>query len=141
MLFNTGKKENENLVSINFDGGDLEERWFSGDLTDGQLLVDVYTTDKNIIIKSAMAGTKPEDLNISLHNDLLTIKGKRENEEVLRSHEYLYKECYWGSFSRSLVLPAEVDSRKIEAYLENGVLTIVLTKIIKPTRIKVEIKE
>jgi len=95
---------------------------------EGQLAIDVFQTDKKIIIKSTIAGVKPEDLKISLHHDLLTIKGKRSVKEEVRDEDYLFRECYWGSFSRSIILPAEVDSRRVEAELESGVLTINLYK-------------
>ncbi|PJA09163.1 molecular chaperone, partial [Candidatus Falkowbacteria bacterium CG_4_10_14_0_2_um_filter_41_15] len=98
-------------------------------------------TDKQIIVKAAMAGVKPENLNISLHNDLLTVKGKREEAKNSQDSEYIYRECYWGSFSRSLVLPYEVDSKKIQAFLENGVLTVVLDRVGDAQSIKITVKE
>jgi len=120
---------------------DLTDRWLDDSASEGQLLVDVFSTDKQIIVKAAMAGVKPEDLNISLHNDLLTIKGKREEAKNSQDSEYIYQECYWGSFSRSLVLPYEVDSKKIQAFLENGVLTVVLDRIGAAQSIKITVKE
>ncbi len=120
---------------------DLTDRWLDDSAIEGQLLVDVYSTEKQIIVKAAMAGVKPEDLSISLHNDLLTIKGKREEEKDSQDSDYVYRECYWGSFSRSLVLPAEVDPKKIQAFLENGVLTVVLDKVGAAKSIKVTVKE
>ena len=122
------------------NSSDLTERWLD-DVSDGQLLVDVCSTEKQIIIKAAMAGVKPEDLDISLHNDLLTIKGKREEEKKSQDSDYIYRECYWGSFSRFLVLPAEVDPKKIQAFLENGVLTVILEKVGEAKSIKVTVKE
>lgn len=120
----------------------VEEKWFDDDFAEGQLLLDVYETSKELIIKAAIAGTKAEDLNISLHNDLLTIKGKRQEEETNKKGGYVLKECYWGSFSRSLVLPCEVENKKMEAFLEAGVLTIVLKKSSKNiSNIKVTAKD
>ncbi|MFA4942343.1 MAG: Hsp20/alpha crystallin family protein [Patescibacteria group bacterium] len=123
------------------NSSDLTERWLDDSVSDGQLLVDVYSTDKQIIVKAAMAGVKPEDLNISLHHDFLTIKGKREEEKKSQDPDYIYRECYWGSFSRSLVLPFEVDPKKIQAVLENGVLTIILEKVGAAQNIKITVKE
>jgi len=97
--------------------------------SEGQLSIDVYQTDKKIIIQSTIAGAQPEDLKISLHHDLLTIHGTRKQPQAVSEEQYLYRECYWGPFSRSIILPAEVDSRKVEAVIENGVLTVTLTKI------------
>jgi len=116
--------------------------WLTGDENEeeGQLAIDVYHDDKRIVIKSTIAGARPQNLKISLHNDLLIIKGKRENEENVPENSYLFKECYWGPFSRSIILPAEVDSKRVEAEIENGVLTIILYKE-KPEKIKVVMKD
>lgn len=95
---------------------------------EGQLSIDVYQTSTKIIIQSTIAGAKAEDLKISLHHDLLSIHGTRKQPQVLAEENYLYRECYWGPFSRSIILPSEVDNKKIEAQLENGVLTITLHK-------------
>jgi len=108
--------------------------------TEGQLAIDVYQTDRKIIIKSTIAGAKPEDLKITLHHDLLTIKGTREITDNISPENYLYRECYWGPFSRSIILPAEVDNKRVEAELESGVLTITLYKNI-PGNIEVRSKD
>ena len=108
--------------------------------TEGQLAIDVYQTDKKIIVKSTIAGVKPENLKISLHNDLLTIKGTRSAGAEIHEKDYLYRECYWGSFSRSIILPTEVDSKRVEAELENGVLTVSLYKV-APNKIEVKVKD
>jgi len=102
--------------------------WQEFDYEEGQLAIDVYQKDENIIIKSTLAGTKPEDINISLDNDTLTIRGKRELNEKIPESDYLYKECYWGPFSRSVILPSEVKNDKVKANIENGILTIILPK-------------
>lgn len=98
-------------------------------ISEGQLSIDVYHTDKKIVIQSTIAGAQPEDLKISLHHDLLTIHGTRKQPQTVDENQYLYRECYWGPFSRSIILPAEVDSHKVEAIIENGVLTVTLTKV------------
>lgn len=108
--------------------------------TEGQLAIDVFQTEKKIIIKSTIAGVKPEDLKISLHHDLISIKGQRQIKESVREEDYLYRECYWGAFSRSIILPAEVDSKRVEAELENGVLTITLYKS-NPGQIEIKVKD
>ncbi len=119
---------------------DVDETWISEDESDeGQLAVDVCQTDKKIIIQSTIAGVKPENLNISLNHDLLTIKGKRDAGDKIKDTEYLYQECYWGNFSRSVILPSEVDNKKIDAELENGVLTIILKKA-KPSKVSIRVK-
>jgi len=106
-----------------------EEDWDEAEQIEGQLAIDVYQTVDKIIIKSTIAGVKPEDLKISLHHDLLSIKGRRQFTDTVNDDDYLFRECYWGNFSRSIILPAEVDPKKIDAVLENGILTISLEKI------------
>jgi len=104
-----------------------EEENFSSD-AEGQLTIDVYQTESEIVIKSTIAGVKPEDLDVSINNDMVTIRGERKNEEVVNGENYYYQECYWGGFSRSVVLPVEILSEKSEASLKNGILTIRLPK-------------
>ena len=108
--------------------------------TEGQLAIDVYQTSKKIVIKSTIAGAKPENLKISLHHDLLSISGIRTSGAEVAEEDYLYKECYWGSFSRSIILPAEVDPKRVNAELENGVLTVTLYKT-EPGEIEVKVKD
>ncbi len=108
---------------------------------EGQLSVDVYSTDKEIVIKSTIAGVQTEDIDISVNNDMLTIRGERQNEADTKLEEYYYQECYWGSFSRSIILPVEVDSDKVAASLKNGGLTIRLPKVRKAKNISVKVKE
>ncbi len=95
---------------------------------EGQLTIDVYQTDNDIVIKSTIAGVKPEDLDVAINNDMVTIKGERKQEETVEGENYYYQECYWGSFSRSVVLPVDVVVDKAEASLKNGILTIRLPK-------------
>ena len=106
----------------------------------GQLTIDVYQKPNETIVESPIAGVKPEDLDISITTESVTIKGKREREEHIRSEDYVYQECYWGKFSRSVVLPQEVDAEKAEASIKNGVLTIKLPKLnrLKSKKLKVK---
>lgn len=138
MLNNLFSKKNQALVDEN-DYPSISE-WASEKDLENQLAIDVYQTPKEIIIKSAMAGVSPEDLKISLHNDLLTIKCKKIENTDIKEDDYFYKECYFGSFSRSIILPAEVDNHRVDAILENGLLTITLHKI-HDNQIEVRTKE
>jgi HSP20 family protein len=104
-----------------------EEENFSSD-AEGQLTIDVYQTEESVVIKSTIAGVKPEDLDVSINNDMVTIKGERKNEEQVQGENYYYQECYWGYFSRSVVLPVDIIADKSEASLKNGILTIRLPK-------------
>lgn len=140
MFFNN-KKNNQAPVVPEKQETPVNE-WFNYEEneTEGQLAIDVFQTNDKIIVKSTMAGVNPEDLKISLHHDLLTIKGQRSIKEEVSEDDYLYRECYWGSFSRSIILPTEVDSKRVEAELENGVLTITLYKNI-PSQIEITVKD
>jgi HSP20 family protein len=136
---NEDEDDQENDVEINED--QEEDEWLNRDYGEGQLSVDVYQTKDNIIVTSTIAGVKPEDIDISFNNDMLTIRGKRETGQTIRDEDYLYRECYWGNFSRSIILPVEVKEEKIEASLENGVLTIVLPKAKTSKHISIKVKE
>jgi len=108
--------------------------------SEGQLAIDVYQTESNIVIKSTIAGVNSENLDISITNDMVTIRGKREKEEEGAPENYYYQECYWGPFSRSIILPVEINSEKAQAVIKDGVLTIRLPKAekVKVHKIKVE---
>lgn len=95
---------------------------------EGQLTVDVYQTSDSIVIKSTIAGVKPDDLDVSITNDMVTIRGTRRHDEDMKEEDYFYRECYWGSFSRSIILPVDVVSEKAEASLKDGILTIRIPK-------------
>jgi HSP20 family protein len=107
--------------------------------SEGQLTIDVYQTPAEIVIKSTIAGVSPEDLDITITNDMVTIKGKREKDEAISEGDYYYQECYWGAFSRSVILPVDVEAEKAAASMKNGILTIKLPKIekVKTRKIKV----
>ncbi len=118
-----------------------KEDWLdSQEETEGQLTLDVFQDPDNIVIKSTIAGVRPEDLDISINNDMLTIKGERKREETVKEDDYFYQECYWGAFSRSVILPMEVEADKIEALLKDGVLTIKLPKSRKAKARKIQVK-
>lgn len=91
---------------------------------EGQLSIDVFRDDDALVIRSTVAGVKPEDLDVSIHGDLLTIRGKRESGKEVPGDQWFYRECYWGTFSRSVVLPFEVASDHATASLKNGVLEV-----------------
>jgi len=113
-----------------------EKSWLEeADTEEGQLTIDVYQTDQDIIIKSTIAGVKPEDIDISINNDMVTIRGKRMKDEQISTENYYYQELYWGTFSRSIILPVEVDPDKTKATIKNGILTVKLPKSEK-TKVK-----
>lgn len=115
---------------------------WSSPLDEGQLSVDVYRHGNDLIIRSTVAGASPEQLDISFHGDLLTIRGKREAEHETRDEDWFYRECYWGAFSRSVVLPYDVVPDRAEASLKNGILEIrIPIKHAAERSIKVKIKD
>lgn len=107
---------------------DEEEReeWMSGE---GQLTIDVFQTGDEMIIKSTIAGVSQADLDITIANDMVTIQGERKREEDADPQDYYYQELYWGPFSRSVILPHEVDTESARATLKDGILTIRLPKM------------
>lgn len=122
------EEERSAEMILNEPSGSREELLAQEDDGEGQLTIDVYQTDNDIVIKSTIAGVKPEDLDVSINNDMVTIKGERRNEEEVSDENYYYQECYWGGFSRSVILPVDVVSEKSEASMKNGILTIRLPK-------------
>lgn len=114
--------------------------WLSEEEEEGQLTVDVYQTASEIIIKSMVAGVKPEDLDISITRDMVTIKGKRETERFVSDEDYYHRELYWGSFSRTIMLPAEVDVEEAEAIEKHGLLILKLPKVDKNRQTRLRVK-
>lgn len=110
----------------NLESQDLESQWLDLIEEEGQLSVDVYQQDKNIVVKSTIAGANPEDIEIAIHGDSLTIKGSRTMTEEVDYKDYLYRECYWGKFSRTIILPTAIQEDKVKADMKNGVLTVTL---------------
>lgn len=98
-------------------------------VTEGHLTVDVYQTDKEVVIQSTIAGITADDLDISIAKDIVTIKGKREQPEKVRSSAYDHRELYWGPFSRSIILPVDINVDRAKAVIKNGLLTIHLPKL------------
>jgi HSP20 family molecular chaperone IbpA len=106
---------------------------------EAQLTVDVFQTPGEIIVKALVAGVRPDDLDIEITRDMVTIRGRRVEQKDVEDDHFIYRELYWGAFSRTVVLPAEVDVDMAEAEQKHGLLTIRLPKINKDrqTRLKV----
>ena len=118
---------------------DAADEWDEGEPVAGQLAVDVYETKEKLLVKGRVAGVNKGDLDVSISDNTLTIKGTLSagNEEGVEN--YFLQECYWGEFSRSLVLPVPVKEDEIEAVLKDGVLTISFSKLKQDTVKKIEI--
>ena len=95
---------------------------------EGQLTIDVYQTTDDMIIKSTIAGVRQEDLDITIATDMVTIQGTRKKDDSVSPDDYYYQELYWGPFSRSVILPQEIDTESAKASLKDGILTIRLPK-------------
>ena len=114
--------------------------WMEQENEEAELTVDVYQTPTEIIVQTMIAGVKPEDLELTITRDMLTIRGKREESRVIDDENYFTKELYWGSFSRTISLPQEVEPEETEAIEKHGLLTIRLEKIDKEKRTNVKVK-
>jgi HSP20 family protein len=126
------KEEKETARSIS--------AWDDEDEKVGELTVDVYQTADMIVIKAMIAGVKPEDLDISITRDLVTIEGKREEEKTAKDDDYFMRELYWGSFLRSISLPEEIDVDEAEAIEKHGLLILKLPKLDKKKQSKLKVK-
>ena len=113
---------------------------FNGSLSPA---LDVYETAEEVVVKSPLPGVKPEELDINITGDILTIKGEARAEQETKQENYFCKECHYGTYARSLTLPAGLKTDKAEAKLENGMLTLAIPKAeeVKPKVIKVKAKE
>ena len=113
--------------------------WADGE-PEGQLTVDVYQTPTDIVVESAIAGVRADDLDITVTSDSISIRGTRAHEKHVRDEDYLYQECYWGKFARSLILPQEVDPEGAEVTFKNGILTVNLPKANKKKTHKLRVR-
>ena len=111
-----------------------------GSDVEGQLTIDVYQTEEEIIVESTIAGVDPDDIEIDATSDSVTIRGERQKSAEVMNADYFYQECFWGRFSRSVILPQEVDPDKAYSSLKNGVLTVHLPKINKDRARKISVK-
>jgi HSP20 family protein len=125
--------------------GRIQEReedasWMEEAEKDAELTVDVYQTPEMIVIKSMIAGVRPDDLDVSITRDRVTIAGKREEEKIAREEDYYHRELYWGSFSRTIELPEEIDVDEAEAVEKHGLLILKLPKLDKKRQSKLKVR-
>lgn len=131
----TKKEEAPKPPSVKTTEG--KEKWFEAE---GQLAIDVYQTDGELVIQSAIAGVKPESLDISIEGDMILIKGSREKPDETAERNYFYQECFWGPFARQIILSVEVDPSRAEATLREGILTVRIPKIEREKKRKLIVK-
>jgi HSP20 family molecular chaperone IbpA len=142
LMFNSQLKKvsfslqpNERVIDFSYSKNQGSEQF-----AEGQLAVDVAQTDTELIVVAAMAGTRPENIELHLHNDLLTIRGERLSPIGISS-EHFNQECYWGKFSRSIILPVDVKADLAQAQYSNGVLTLRLPKAYHGNNIPIMVVE
>lgn len=122
------------------DGAALQETMDETGEADGELAVDVYQDGDNVVVRSTIAGVKPEDLDISVSQNEVSISGERKSEQEVSEDDYFFQECYWGSFSRTFSLPVEVDADRAVADIKDGILTLTLPKLSRSRAKKVRVK-
>ena len=116
-----------------------EDLWDDGE-PEGQLTVDVYQTPDDIVVESAIAGVDPEHIDVNVTTDSISIRGSRKREKTVRDEDYIYQECYWGKFGRSVILPQEVDPEGAVVKFKNGILTVTLPKTNKKKIHKLKVR-
>ncbi len=124
-----------------------ESTWHHTDIAppaseEGELPIDMFQTGEHIVIRALIAGVSPDDLDIAITRDMVTIKGSRDEEREAADEDYFHRELYWGGFSRTILLPEEILIDEAEAKEKHGLLEIILPKVDKDrsTRLKVRTK-
>jgi len=114
--------------------------WIEEENEEAELSVDVYQTPTDIIVQTMVAGVRPEDLEISVSRDVVTIRGEREESRTIDEENYFTQELYWGKFSRTISLPAEVEPEEVEAVEKHGLLTVKIRKVDKEKKSSIKVK-
>lgn len=131
-----------NSMDRMFEDSILRRLQATSDSTDGYLATDVHQTDDAITIKAVMPGVKPDDVEISITGETVTIRGESKKEEEIKEENYLLRERQYGTYSRTLQMPVQIQGDKAEAVFEDGILILTLPKAeeVKPKQIKVKAK-
>lgn len=138
--------EKQNFLNINSknssdkNNSDKKPAWPASS-EEGELAIDLYETMESLILQAVIGGMKAKDLDISITNDMITIRGERKREESGKIDRFHYEECFWGAFSRSIILPQEINADKAKATIKNGLLTIILPKSEQIKKKVLEIEE
>jgi HSP20 family protein len=138
----------QKVINMGDNKDDYEESFIDEEIItdenpeeDGELTIDMFQNSKEIVIQTMVAGVKPDDLDIAITRDMVTVKGRRTNsydDDV--ENDFFHKELYWGTFSRTIILPAEIDIEEAVANEKHGLLTITLPKIDKNKHSKLKVK-
>lgn len=105
----------------------------------GELVVDVFETHEEFVVLAAIAGVQIKDLDISVEKEMMIIKGDRQDPHLDSSKKFFYQECYWGPFSRKIVLPENIDTGAAKAEMNKGLLTIKIPKLDKVEQRQIEV--
>lgn len=122
------------------ESAEEERDWMDEETEEGELAVDVYQTPDEIIVKAMIAGVKPDDLDVSITRDMVTIHGTRQDSESVSGDDYFHNELYWGSFSRTILLSQEVEPEEAEATEKHGLLVMHLPKVDRRKERKLKVK-
>ena len=120
-------------------GPEAEDEWDEDENVPGQLAVDVYETKERLVVKARTAGVNKNDLDVSISDNQLTVRGTLSSGNEDDVENYFLQECYWGEFSRTIALPVPVKEEEIEAVLKDGVLTISFGKVQQDTVKKIQV--
>jgi HSP20 family protein len=114
--------------------------WIEEENEEAELSVDVYQTPTDIVVQTMVAGVKPEDLELSIARDIVTIRGERQENRNIDENNYFTQELFWGKFSRTISLPAEVEPEEVEAIEKHGLVTIKIKKVDKEKKNTIRVK-
>ncbi len=141
-----GEEDNSNMAVMPNDddmGMDeptaVQDEWEEDEAVPGQLAVDVFETKEKLVVKARTAGVNKSELDVSIADNTLSIRGTLSAGEESGVENYFVQECYWGEFSRSIALPVPVKEDEIEAVLKDGVLTVSFTKMKQDTVKKIQV--
>ena len=138
VFFGESNRPDNNSVGIkdDFNGEDFFDQEIE---EEGQLSLDIYQDEKNVYVIAPIAGIDPKNIQIILEQDVLTIKGERKKQFEIEEKNSIFRECHWGNFSRSVILPTVVKEKEVEAKFNKGVLEIVLPKREEGGAVKIEV--
>jgi HSP20 family protein len=134
------EREEKKEYTVKGVGTDKNNNWMEEENEEAELSIDVYQTPTDIFIQTMVAGVKPEDMELSIARDTITIRGQREENRNIDENNYFTKELYWGKFSRTISLPAEVEPEEVEATEKHGLVTIKIRKVDKDKKNSVKVK-
>lgn len=139
---NTETKKDYSTRGMGSEKGNKKSNsnWIEEENEEAELSIDVYQTPTDIIIQTMVAGVKPEDLELSIARDIISIRGKREENRTIDEDNYFTKELYWGKFSRTISLPTEVEPEEVEATEKHGLITIKIRKVDKEKKNTVKVR-